>query len=57
MADGNQRLIRGELDLLPLKGGQGPTWQSLVALAGKGQPLMISGAGNRSGSASRSCSR
>jgi hypothetical protein len=47
VADGNQRLIRGELDLLPLKGGQGPTWQSLVALAGKGQPLMISGAGKQ----------
>lgn len=40
-ADGNDRLIHGELALLPLKGGEGPTWQSLVALAGKGQPLKI----------------
>ena len=47
VADGNQRLIRGELDLLPLKGGQGPTWQSLVALAGKSQPLTIGGTGKQ----------
>lgn len=40
-ADGNDRLIHGELALLPLKDGQGPTWQALVALAGKGQPLKI----------------
>ena len=45
VADGNQRLIRGELALLPLKDGQGPTWQSLLALAskGQGQPLKIAG--------------
>jgi metacaspase-1 len=48
VADGNQRLIRGELALLPLKDGQGPTWQSLVALAGKGQPLKVgSGSGSQ----------
>ena len=47
VADGNQRLIRGALDLLPLKGGQGPTWQSLVAVAAKGQPLTISSGAGR----------
>jgi metacaspase-1 len=47
MVDGNPGLIRGALDLVPLKGGQGPTWQSLVALAGKGQPLTISSGAGR----------
>lgn len=46
VADGNPRLIRGELALIPLKDGQGPTWQSLVALAGKGQPVLKIAAGN-----------
>jgi caspase domain-containing protein/uncharacterized protein DUF4384 len=41
VADGNQNLIRGELRLLPLRDGQGPTWQSLAALAAKGQPLKV----------------
>jgi metacaspase-1 len=41
VADGNEQLIHGDLALLPLRNGQGPTWQSLVALAGKGQPLQI----------------
>jgi hypothetical protein len=43
VADGNDRLIKGELALIPLRDGNGPTWASLVALAGKGQPLTISG--------------
>jgi len=46
VVDGNPRLIRGELALIPLKDGQGPTWQSLVALAGKGQPSLKIAAGN-----------
>lgn len=41
--DGNERLIKGELALIPLAGGQGPTWQSLAALAAKGEPLTLSG--------------
>jgi hypothetical protein len=41
--DGNDRLIKGELALLPLQNGQGPTWQSLVALAAKGEPLTVVG--------------
>jgi metacaspase-1 len=47
VADGNPSLIRGALNLLPLQGGGGPTWQSLVALAAKGEPLTISSAGRR----------
>lgn len=47
VADGNPTLIRGALDLVPLKGGQGPTWLSLVALSGKGQPLTISSGAGR----------
>jgi metacaspase-1 len=42
-ADGNDRLIKGELALIPLQGGQGPTWQSLATLVGKGDPLVVSG--------------
>jgi metacaspase-1 len=41
--DGNERLIKGELALIPLQGGQGPTWQSLATLAAKGEPLTLSG--------------
>jgi hypothetical protein len=41
--DGNERLIKGELPLIPLQGGQGPTWESLAALAAKGEPLTLSG--------------
>jgi len=42
--DGNPKLIGGALVLIPLKNGQGPLWQSLVALAGTGQPLQVSAA-------------
>jgi hypothetical protein len=46
VADGNERLIKGELALIPLRDGQGPTWQSLAALAAQGQPLTVSGTGH-----------
>jgi metacaspase-1 len=46
VADGNERLIRGALDLIPLRDGQGPTWQALAALAARGEPLTLSGAGH-----------
>ena len=42
--DGNRELISGALPLLPLKNGQGPTWQSLLALAATGEPLKLSAA-------------
>jgi metacaspase-1 len=45
VADGNERLIRGALDLIPLRDGQGPTWQALAALAAQGEPLTLSGGG------------
>jgi hypothetical protein len=41
--DGNERLISGDLALIPLQNGQGPTWQSLAALAAKGEPLTLAG--------------
>ncbi len=44
VADGNERLIRGGLELVVLRGGDGPTWRSLEALAARaGQPLTLSG--------------
>jgi metacaspase-1 len=45
VADGNERLIRGELALIPLRDGRGPTWQALAALAAQGEPLTLAGAG------------
>jgi metacaspase-1 len=47
VADGSDRLIRGALDLIPLRDGQGPTWQGLAALAARGEPLTLSGAGHQ----------
>ena len=44
VADGSQRLIRGELNIIPLRGGQGPTWTALSALATQGQSLEITSA-------------
>jgi len=44
VTDGNERLIRGELALIPLRDGQGPTWQALVELAARGEPLTLAGA-------------
>ncbi|MBV8144100.1 MAG: caspase family protein [Gammaproteobacteria bacterium] len=46
VADGNQQLIKGALQLLPLKDGQGPTWQALAALVKQGTPLTVSGSGS-----------
>jgi metacaspase-1 len=46
VADGNERLIRGELDLIPLRDGQGPTWQAIADLAGRGDPLTLAGSGS-----------
>lgn len=43
VADGNDQLIRGELTLIPLRDGQGPTWQALATLAGQAEPLTIAG--------------
>jgi hypothetical protein len=45
VVDGNQRLIRGALELIPSRDGQGPTWASLVALAAKSQTMKVSGGG------------
>lgn len=47
VADGNDRLIRGALDLIPLRDGQGPTWQALAALAAHGEPLTLTGSGHQ----------
>jgi hypothetical protein len=47
VADGNDRLIRGALDLIPLRDGQGPTWQALAALAAQGEPLALAGSGQQ----------
>lgn len=47
VADGNERLIRGELDLVPLRDGQGPTWRALAALAAQGQSMTLSGSGRQ----------
>jgi hypothetical protein len=41
MTDGNPQLIRGALDVVPLRSGQGPTWQALAALAAKATPLTV----------------
>jgi metacaspase-1 len=43
VADGNERLIRGALNLIPLRDGQGPNWKALAELAGRGDALKISG--------------
>jgi metacaspase-1 len=43
VADGNERLIKGALQLIPLRDGQGPTWRALAALAAQGTPLAVSG--------------
>jgi hypothetical protein len=47
VTDGNERLIRGELDLIPLRDGQGPTWRALAALATQGQSMTLSGSGRQ----------
>jgi hypothetical protein len=42
MIDGNQRLIKGQLDLIPLRNGNGPTWSALESLSKQGEPLTVS---------------
>jgi hypothetical protein len=41
VADGNKQLIEGQLDLIPLRNGNGPTWAALDALAKQGEALTI----------------
>ena len=41
VADGNKALIDSQLNLVPLRNGNGPTWAALEALAGKGTPLVV----------------
>jgi hypothetical protein len=41
VADGNKALIDGQLDLIPLRNGNGPTWAALDALAKQGQALVV----------------
>jgi metacaspase-1 len=43
VAEGNERLIKGAIGVVPLRNGQGPTWQALVAVAAKGEPMKLSG--------------
>jgi len=47
VADGNERLIRGALDLIPLRDGEGPNWKALAALAARGDALKVSGAAHQ----------
>jgi hypothetical protein len=42
MTDGNQRLIKGQLELIPLRNGNGPTWSSLESLSKQGDSLAVS---------------
>jgi metacaspase-1 len=44
VAEGNDRLIKGAIDVVPLRNGQGPTWLALLAAAAKGEPMKLSGA-------------
>lgn len=41
MTDGNQRLLKGELDLVPLRNGNGPTWAALETLSKQGEALPV----------------
>src|SRR5579871_1438758 len=41
VADGNKALIDGQLDLIPLRNGNGPTWAALDALAKQGEQLQL----------------
>jgi hypothetical protein len=45
VADGNERLIKGALDLIPLRDGQGPTWRALAPRAARGTRVTRSGSG------------
>jgi metacaspase-1 len=39
--DGSQRLIKGELQLIPLRDGNGPTWSALESLSKQGDSLTV----------------
>ena len=41
MTDGNPRLLKGQLELIPLRNGNGPTWASLESLAKQGEALPV----------------
>jgi metacaspase-1 len=41
MTDGSQRLIKGQLELIPLRNGNGPTWSALQALSKQGDSLTV----------------
>jgi metacaspase-1 len=41
VADGNKQMIEGQLDLIPLRNGNGPTWAALDSLARQGEPLVL----------------
>jgi hypothetical protein len=41
VADGNKELIQGQLSLLPLRDGNGPTWSALETLAKQGEALTV----------------
>ena len=41
VADGNKQLIDSQINLVPLRNGNGPTWAALDALAKKGEPLAL----------------
>jgi metacaspase-1 len=44
---GRAELIDGDLNLLPLENGNGPTWRDLEALAGRGDKLTLSSSKQR----------
>jgi len=44
VADGNKALIEGQLDLIPLRNGNGPTWAALDALAKQGDTMPLKAA-------------
>lgn len=41
VADGNKAMIEGQLALIPLRNGNGPTWAALDALAKQGEMLTV----------------
>jgi metacaspase-1 len=41
VADGNKQLIEGQLNLIPLRNGNGPTWAALDALAKQGEAMTV----------------
>jgi hypothetical protein len=44
VADGNKQLIEGQLDLIPVRNGHGPTWVAMEGLAKQGETLMVKAA-------------